>query len=196
MRHRAGEVMQTDYAGLRQRRRSSIPRPAEVRVAQIFVAVLGASSYTFATASLSQDRGWQTGSRAIAARSRFLVGVTRSVVCDNLKSAVVKPLWFEPTLNPTFEAFSEHYGATVLPARVRKPRDKGKVERSVQLVERWILARLRNRRFFSLSSLNKAIAELLLDLNDRPMRHVGRSRRELLRCGRARGAGAAAGAAL
>ena len=100
-------------------------------------------------------------------------------MCDNLKSAVVKPLWFEPTLNPTFEGFSEHYGATVLPARVRKPRDKGKVERSVHLVERWILARLRNRRFFSLSSLNKPIAELLLDLNDRPMRHVGRSRCEL-----------------
>ena len=92
---------------------------------------------------------------------------------------MVKPLWFEPTLNPTFEAFSEHYGTTVLPARVRKPRDKGKVERSVQLVERWILARLCNRRFFSLGSFNKAIAELLLDLNDRPMHHVGRSRREL-----------------
>ena len=150
-------------------------------MAQIFVAVLGASSYTFATASLSQDLAdWiESHCRAFS----FFGGVTRSVMCDNLKSAVVKPLWFEPTLNPTFEAFSEHYGATVLPARVRKPRDKGKVERSVQLVERWILARLRNRRFFSLGSFNKAIAELLLDLNDRPMRHVGRSRRELFDAG-------------
>ena len=174
-RHRAGEVMQTDYAGLTKE--IIDPATGEVRVTQIFVAVLGASSYTFATASLSQDLAdWiESHCRAFS----FFGGVTRSVVCDNLKSAVVKPLWFEPTLNPTFEAFSEHYGTTVLPARVQKPRDKGKVERSVQLVERWILARLRNRRFFSLGSFNKAIAELLLDLNDRPMRHVGRSRREL-----------------
>ena len=128
-------------------------------------------------ASLSQGLAdWIEGhGRAFS----FFGGVTTSVVCDNLKAAVVKPLWFEPTLNPTFEAFSEHYGTTVLPARVRKPKDKGKVERSMQLVERWILARLRNRRFFSLGSLNEAIGTLLQELNDRPMRHVGRSRREL-----------------
>ena len=131
-RHQAGEVMQTDYAGLTM----EIVDPATgvIQVAQIFVAVLSASSYTFATASLSQGLADWTESHCRA--FSFFGGVSRSVVCDNPKSAVVKLLWFEPTLNPTFEAFSEHYGTTVLPARVRKPTDKGKVERSVQLVER------------------------------------------------------------
>ncbi len=109
----------------------------------------------------------------------FFGGVTDSLVCDNLMAAVAKALWFEPTLNATFEAFAEHYDTTILPARSRKPRDKAKVEGAVLIVERWILARLRNRTFFSLTQLNAAIAELLEDLNNRPMRHIGKSRREL-----------------
>jgi transposase len=139
--------------------------------------VLGASNLTFAHASFSQKLAdWIDGQvRALT----FYGGVTKAVVCDNLKSAVAKALWFEPTLTATFAAFAEHYDTTILPTRSRKPRDKGRVEGAVLIVERWILARLRNRRFFSLASLNAAIDELLEDLNNRPMRHVGKSRREL-----------------
>lgn len=174
-RYEAGAVMQTDYAG--QTVPIIDPATGTVHAAQIFVAVLGASSYTFALASLSQKLpDWIDGQmRALA----FFGGVTDSLVCDNLKAAVAKALWFEPTLNATFEAFAEHYDTTILPARSRKPRDKAKVEGAVLIVERWILARLRNRTFFSLAQLNAAIAELLEDLNNRQMRHIGKSRREL-----------------
>ncbi|BAV50299.1 transposase (plasmid) [Mesorhizobium loti] len=174
-RHAAGAVMQTDYAG------PTVPviDPATgvIHPAQIFVAVLGASNLTFAFASSSQKLpDWIDGQvRALA----FYGGVTKAIVCDNLKSGVAKALWFEPTLTATFAAMAEHYDTTILPTRSRKPRDKGKVEGAVLIVERWILARLRNRTFFSLAALNTAIAELLEDLNNRPMRHIGRSRREL-----------------
>lgn len=101
------------------------------------------------------------------------------IVCDNLKAAVVKPLWFEPSITKTFADMAAHYDTTVLPTRPRKSRDNGKVEGAVLIVERWILARLRNIRFFSVEALNAVIAELLTDLNDRPMRRIGRSRRDL-----------------
>jgi transposase len=174
-RHVAGAVMQTDYAG--QTVDVIDPQTGEIRRAQIFVAVLGASSLTFAMASFSQKLvDWIEGhNRAFW----YFGGVTSSAVCDNLKAGVAKALWFEPTLNETFAALAEHYGTTILPTRVRKPRDKAKVEGAVLIVERWILARLRNRCFFSLADLNAAIAGLLEDLNTRPMRHAGRSRREL-----------------
>jgi len=174
-RHEAGAVMQTDYAG------HTVPlvdpSTGEICQAQIFVAVLGASSLTFAMASLSQKLpDWIEGQcRALA----YFGGVPKAIVCDNLKAGVAKALWFEPTLNETFAAMAEHYDTTVLPTRSRRPRDKGKVEGAVLIVERWILARLRNRTFFSLAELNAAIAELLEDLNNRAMRHVGKSRREL-----------------
>ncbi|ASV84846.1 putative transposase [Ochrobactrum quorumnocens] len=96
-----------------------------------------------------------------------------------IKAGVAKPLWFEPTINPTFAAMAEHYDTTILPTRSRKPKDKAKVEGAVLIVERWILARLRNRTFFSLSDLNTTIAALLEDLNNRPMRHYDKSRRQL-----------------
>lgn len=136
--------------------------------AQIFVAVLGASNLTFAFASSSQKLpDWiECQVRSLA----FFGGVTRAIVCDNLKAGVAKALWFEPTLNATFAAMAEHYDTTILPTRSRKPRDKAKVEGAVLIVERWILARLRNRSFFSLAELNAAIAELLEELNNRPMR--------------------------
>ncbi|OEC99674.1 IS21 family transposase [Rhizobium sp. YK2] len=174
-RHAAGAVMQTDYAG------PTVPviDPATgiIHPAQIFVAVLGASNLTFAHASFSQQLpDWIDGQvRALT----FYGGVTKAIVCDNLKSGVAKALWFEPTLTATFAAMAEHYDTTILPTRSRKPRDKGRVEGAVLIVERWILARLRNRTFFSLAVLNTAIADLLEDLNNRPMRHVGKSRREL-----------------
>lgn len=170
-RHEAGAVMQTDYAG------HTIPvidpgTGAEHR-AQIFVAVPGASHYTFVRASLSQKLpDW------IAARVRarkFFGGVPKAIVCDNLKAAVAKPRWFEPSLTKTFSDMATHYDTTVLPARPRKPRDKGKAEGAVLIVERRIPARLRNRQFFSIEALNVAIAELLDDLDARTMRRVGRS---------------------
>ena len=174
-RHEAGAVMQTDYAG--QTVEIVDPETGEIHEAQIFVAVLGASSYTFATASLTQRLpDWIAGQCEALA---FFGGVPKSIVCDNLKAGVAKPLWFEPTLNATFAALAEHYDTTVLPTRPRKPRDKAKVEVGVQVVERWILARLRNRRFFSLGQLNAAIRVLLDELNDRPMRHLGQSRRQM-----------------
>ncbi len=174
-RHEAGAAMQTDYAG--QTVPVIDPETGVIHLAQIFVAVLGASSYTFAFASFSQKLpDWIDGqTRALT----FFDGVTRTIVCDNLKAAVVKALWFEPTLNATFAAMAEHYDTTILPTRSRKPRDKAKVEGAVLIVERWILARLRNQTFFSLAQLNAAIAELLEELNNRPMRHIGKSRREL-----------------
>ena len=174
-RHEAGAVMQTDYAG--HTVEIIDPRTGEVRQAQIFVAVLGASSLTFAMASLSQRLpDWIEGqTRALT----YFGGVPKAIVCDNLKAGVAKALWFEPTLNQTFAAMAEHYDTTILPTRSRKPRDKGKVEGAVLIVERWILARLRHQRFFSLADLNAAIGVLLEDLNNRPMRQVGKSRRQL-----------------
>jgi len=176
-RHEAGAVMQTDYAG------HTMPvidpgTGAEHR-AQIFVAVLGASNYTFAWASLTQKLpDWiEAQVRAL----KFFGGVPKAIVCDNLKAAVAKPLWFEPSLTKTFSDMATHYDTTVLPTRPRKPRDKGKVEGAVLIVERWILARLRNRQFFSIEALNVAIGELLDDLNARTMRRVGRSRRDLFK---------------
>ena len=167
--------MQSDYAG------HTIPiidpSTGNIHSAQIFVAILPASSLTFACASLSQKLpDWIEGQeRALS----FFGGVPKAIVCDNLKAGVAKALWFEPTLNATFAAMAEHYDTTILPTRSRKPRDKAKVEGAVLIVERWILARLRNRRFFSLVDLNAVISALLDDLNSRPMRHIGKSRREL-----------------
>lgn len=174
-RHEAGAAMQTDYAG--QTVEVIDPETGEVHRAQIFVAVLAASSLTFAMASFSQKLpDWIAGQ--ICALNYF-GGVPKAIVCDNLKAGVVKALWFEPTLNQTFAAMAEHYDTTILPTRSRRPRDKGKVEGAVLIVERWILARLRNRRFFGLADLNAAIAVLLEDLNNRVMRQVGKSRRQL-----------------
>jgi len=174
-RHDAGAVMQTDYAG------HTIPviDPAtgDAHRAQIFVAVLGASNYTFAWASLSQKLPDWIDAQVRALQ--FSGGVPKAIVCDNLKAAVAKPLWFEPSVTKTFSDMATHYDTTVLPTRPRKPRDKGKVEGAVLIVERWILARLRNRQFFSIAALNVAIAELLADLNARTMRRVGRSRQDL-----------------
>jgi hypothetical protein len=110
---------------------------------------------------------------------KFFRGAPKAIVCDNLKAAVMKPLWFEPAITQTFADMATHYDTTVLPTRPRKPRDKSKVEGAVLIVERWILARLRNMQFFSVAALNIAIAELLAEMNDRPMRRIGRSWREL-----------------
>jgi len=173
--HLAGEKLFSDYAG---RTVELIDGASgEIRRAQVFVAALGASSYTYAEASWTQGLADWTGAhvRAFA----FFGGVPRQLVSDNLKAAVTRPCRYEPGLNPTFQELAEHYAIAIVPARVRKPRDKAKVEVAVQVVQRWILARLRNQRLFSLAELNAAIAVKVAELNNRIMRHLGASRREL-----------------
>jgi len=164
--HIPGDKCFVDYAG--QTAEVIDRHTGEVREAQIFVAVLGASSYTYAEATWTQQLPDWLGShvRALA----FFGGAPRAIVPDNLKSGVHKSHRYEPELNPSYQDFAEHYGLAILPARVRKPRDKSKVEVAVQVVERWILARLRDRTFFSLAELNTAIGELLHGLNTRPFR--------------------------
>lgn len=173
--HRAGEKLFIDYAG--QTVPVLDPQTGEIRPAQIFVTVLGASSYTYAEAHWAQDLPNWLGAHVRALE--FLGGVPEVLVPDNLKAGVKSPHLYEPDLNPSYQEFALHYGVAVIPARPRKPKDKAKVEVGVQVVERWILARLRNRTFFNLGDLNRAIQELLIELNGRPMRHLGHSRQEL-----------------
>lgn len=173
--HRAGEKMFVDYAG------QTVPIvdrcTGEVHEAQIFIAVLGASNYTYAEATWSQSLpDWiHSHVRALA----FMQGVPELVIPDNLKSGVTKASRYEPDLNPTYQEVATHYGFAIIPTRVCKPRDKAKVEVGVQVVERWILARLRHFTFFSLHELNPHIRGLLSKLNHRPFRKLPGSRRSL-----------------
>ena len=173
--HRAGEKVFVDYAGDTVAVRN--PSADEPREAQIFVAVLGASNYTFAEATWTQGLGDWIGShiRAFA----FFSGVPEIVVPDNLKSGVTKACRYEPGVNRTYEEMAAHYGIAVIPARPRKPRDKAKAEAGVLVVERWILMALRKRSFFSLGEVNQAVAGLLTRLNERPFRKQEGSRRTL-----------------
>jgi transposase len=169
--HPAGERMFVDYAG--QTIEFVDGLTGEVHACQLFVAVLGASSYTYAEATLTQSLpDWcSSHERAFA----FFGGVAAQVVSDNLRSGVTKACFYEPAVNRTYADLAAHYDTAVVPARPCKPRDKAKVEVGVQLAERWIIARLRNRRFFSLSELNAAIRDCVIQLNDRVSRHLGRS---------------------
>lgn len=171
--HRAGEKLFLDYAG--QTIPITNPLSGEVRQAQIFVAVFGASSYTYAEATLSQSLYDWIGSngRSLA----FFGGCPEILVPDNLKSGVNRACRYEPELNRSYQEFARHYGCAVIPARPYKPRDKAKVEVGVQVVERWILARLRRQSFFSLPELNRAISALLADLNHRPFKKLPGCRR-------------------
>ncbi len=171
--HRAGEKLFVDYSG--QTVPVVDPSTGEERQVQIFVAVLGASSYTYAEATLSQQLPDWIASHVRA--FEFFGGVPELLIPDNLKSGVTTPCRYEPDLNRTYEDLATHYDTVVIPARVRKPKDKAKVEAGVQLVQRWILACLRHRRFFSLSELNAAIRELLERLNEREFRKLPGSRR-------------------
>lgn len=155
--HKAGEKLFVDYAGQTV---AIIDRATgEMHEAQVFVATMGASDYTYVEATASQSLPDWIGSHVRA--FTFFGGVPEVIVPDNLKSGVKSPCYYEPDINPTYHEMARHYGVAVIPARVRKPRDKAKVENHVQNVERRILAPLRNRRFFSLVECNKAIAELL-----------------------------------
>jgi transposase len=173
--HRAGEKTFVDYAG--QTVDIYDLQTNQMRSAQIFVAVLGASNYTYAEATWSQTLPDWIGSHSRA--FAFFGGVSRVVVPDNLKSGVSKACFYEPDINPTYLDMANHYGTAVIPARMRKAKDKAKVEVAVQVVERWILARLRNRQFFSLNQLNKAIAELLVELNSRSFKKLPGCRKQL-----------------
>jgi transposase len=173
--HKAGEAVFVDYAG--QTMAVVDAKTGESREGQIFVAVLGASNYTFAEATWTQGLPDWVGSHVRALE--FFGCVPWTIVPDNLRSGVNRSCRYEPELNPTYHEMAVHYGVAVLPARVRKPRDKAKVESGVLVVERRVLAPLRNRTFFSLAELNEAIRELLVALNDRPLSKLPGSRREL-----------------
>lgn len=170
--HRAGEKLFVDYAG------QTVPvvdrHSGTVRPAQVFVAVLGASNYCFAEATWGQGLSDWIGSHVRALE--FFGGSPSIIVPDNLRSGVSRSCRYEPDLNPSYQQWSDHYGVAVIPARVRKPRDKAKVENGVQLVQRWILARLRRETFTSLEQLNREIARLLGPLNERPFRKLPGSR--------------------
>lgn len=170
--HRAGEKLFVDYAG--QTVELIDQNSGEIHNAQIFIAVMGASNYTYAEATLSQKVEDWIGSHVRA--FTFFGGVPEVVVPDNLKSGVTKACLYEPDINPTYNDLARHYGTVVIPARVRKPRDKSKAEAGVLLVERWILAKLRNHRFFSLADLNREIGKLLQSLNEKPFQKLTGSR--------------------
>jgi transposase len=173
--HKAGEKLFVDYAGLTA---TVVDRATgEARAAQIFVATLGASSYIYAEATWSQALPDWIASHVRAFAS--FGGVPALVVPDNLKAGVTSPCYYEPELNPTYQELARHYGTAILPARVRKPRDKSKVENGVQQVERWVLAPLRNHTFFALAELNAALGTQLRALNERPGPGLPASRREL-----------------
>lgn len=173
----AGERLFVDYAG------DTVPviidrLTGEVRDAQIFVAVLGASSLTFACATWTQTVPdfIEAHCRAFAA----IGGVPHLLVPDNTKAAVIRACYYDPQVNRTYAEMAAHYDAAILPARPRKPRDKAKVEACVLIVERWLLGRLRHRQFHSLTELNAAIGEMLAALNDqRKIRRLDKTRREL-----------------
>ncbi len=173
--YRGGEYLFVDYAGVTV---SWTDRETgEEKKAQVFVAALGASSYIYAEAQPSQNiASWIKGH---VNALNYMGGVPEVVVPDNLKSGVKSPSYYEPDINPTYDDLSLHYGFAIIPARVGKPRDKAKVETAVQVVERWVLAPLRNRQFFSIEEINEAMRPLLEEVNNRQMKHLGRSRKEL-----------------
>ena len=166
--HKAGEKMFVDYCG------QTLPvidrKTGELREVQIFTAVLGSSNYTYSEATWTQSLPDWMGSHVRA--FSFFGGVVDEIIPDNLKSGVHSPCRYEPDLNPSYQDLAHHYGVAVLPARVRKPRDKAKVETGVQIVERWILAPLRHHQFFSLPEVNQAIRERLKELNQRPFQKL------------------------
>lgn len=170
--HLAGEKLFVDFSG------TTMPiidrSTGEIRQAEIFVAVMGASNYTFVMALESQkveDWIW-----AHVKAFTFLGGCPAIVVPDNLKSAVTKACRYEPTIHSSYAEMAQHYGVAIVPARVRKPKDKAKVEGGVLLVLRWVLARLRDQEFFTLGELNRSIQILLAELNARPFRKMEGSR--------------------
>ena len=172
--HKAGEKCFIDYCGVTVAVVN--PTTGEIRRAQVFVAVLGASNYTYAEATWSQSlRDWlQSHVRAF----EFFGGTPALLVPDNLRSGVSKACRYDPELNPSYHQLAEHYQVAVMPARPYKPKDKSKAEVAVQIVERWIIARLRHQTFFSLGDLNHTLRTLLESLNTKPFKQLPGNRRE------------------
>jgi transposase len=173
--HKAGEKGFIDYVG------STFPivdpKTGQIRQVQLFVFVLGASNYTYAEATESQQLPHWIESHLHA--FEYFGGIPKILVPDNLKSGVTKPNRYEPEINRSYQDMAAHYGTVVIPARVRKPKDKAKAEGGVLLVQRWILAALRHRTFYSIAETNEAIWELLTKLNHKPMQKLKKSRHEL-----------------
>jgi transposase len=174
--HVAGDKLFVDYSG--KRLPINDPLTGEVRLAEIFVAVLGASNYTFAEATWSQTLPDWIGSHVRL--FRHIGGVPRLLVPDNLKSAVNKASFYDPEINRSYGRMTAHYDVGVLPARPKKPRDKAAVEAGVRFAQTYILGRLRNHSFFSLDEANAAIRIVMAQMNTRPMRKLGVSRADLL----------------
>jgi len=164
--HRAGEKLFVDHAG--DTIALTHPQTGEVLPAYLFVAVLGASNYIYAEATLNRDLPNWIGSHVRA--FEFFGACPEIVVPDNWKTGVSRACRYEPDLNQTYAEMARHYGVAIIPARPAKPRDKAKVEQGVLLAERWIIAALRHRTFFDLGSLNQAIVELRDRLNHRPFK--------------------------
>jgi transposase len=173
--YKAGEKLFVDFAG------DTIPIHDEmtgaITPAYLFVATMGASNYTYAQASFSQDLYAWTSLHVNT--FQFLGAVPMIIVPDNLKAGVSRPCRYEPEINPTYQEMATHYGTTIIPARVAKPRDKAKVESAVLIAERWIIASLRNHTFFGIEELNKAIREKVAELNNRPLQKMKVPRKEL-----------------
>ncbi len=182
----AGERMFVDFSG--DKATWCDPETGEVHEAEVFVAVLGCSGMLYAEATRGQDLSSWVGAHVHAFEAYG--GVAEITVPDNLKAGVTKASFYDPEVNPTYAEAAAHYSTVVLPTRVRRPRDKGAVEAGVLTVERWVLAPLRHRTFFSLGALNAAIKELVAEVNVRPFRGERTSRKELFddleppRCGR------------
>ena len=173
--HRAGEKLFVDFSGDGLDIVDVVT--GECRPATLFVAVLGASNLTYVEPVLSEDLPTWIGCHVRA--FSYLGGVAEITIPDNLKSGVTRPDYYDPEINPTYAELARHYGTAIIPARVRKPRDKAKVEVGVQIASRWILAVLRHRSFHSLDELREAIRPLVERLNARPLRKIGKSRRAL-----------------
>jgi transposase len=174
--HLAGEKLFVDWAG--DTMPVFDPTTGEEHCAHIFVAALGASNYTYAEARWTETLPDWIGAHVNAFAA--IGGVSKALVPDNLKAGITKPSRYEPGINRTYQDLADHYGCVVLPARVMKPRDKAKVEVAVQIVQRFVLAKLRHRRFFSLAELNAAIRDCVTAINSKIMRRIGKSRNELL----------------
>jgi transposase len=173
--HVAGDKLFVDYSGMKARLVD--PVSGEVTEVELFVAVLGASNYTYAEATRTQQVYDFVSS--VARALTFFGGVPCAVVPDQLKSAVIKACRYDPTVQRTTAELARYYNTTILPARPKSPRDKAKVEVGVQIAERWLLARIRNETFASLGDLNRRLFQLTEIINARTMRVYNASRREL-----------------
>jgi len=172
--HIGGEEMEVDYAGVKIP--MTDPETGETVRVSVFVATLPASNYIYAEAQSSEDqRNWNNGHvRAF----EYFGGVVKIVIPDNLKTGVTRPNYYEPGVNLSYQELAEYYRFAVIPTRIKRPTDKGKIENGVQNVERWIIAPIRKRQFFSLSEVKHAVREQLEILNYKVMAGIGRTRRQ------------------